>query len=158
MASLSLALFQTGRSRSTILRGNTQGSVHRLRASITFIDSKQSKRSRCGANTFTFAEMMHPVSLESDLASPNESRLRRRHMMYNGMNDLIQMADFFDLIGASNRDKIRYIKLEINVYSLFLGHTPFPTHKICYSAQSLLGGGVSEPDVYAQILHWRLTC
>ena len=96
-----------------------------------------------GANTFTFAETMHPVAVESDLASPNESRLRRRDLLYDGMNDLIQMADFFDHIGASNRAKIRHIKLEINVHSLFLGYVPFPSH---YTGYFALGtGGILDP-------------
>ena len=93
-----------------------------------------------GANTFTFAETMHPVSPESALAP---SRLRRRVIRYGGMNDLLQMADFLDLIGASNRAKIRRIKLEFNVHSLFLGFNPFPTHEISYSAQPLLARGAN---------------
>ena len=95
-----------------------------------------------GANTFTSAETMHPVSAESALASPNV-RLRLRIIRYDGMNDLLQMADFLDLIGASNRAKIRRIKLEINVHSLFLGYISFPTHEISYSAQALLARGAN---------------
>ena len=61
------------------------------------------------------------------------------------------MTDFFDLIGASNRAKIRYIKIEIDVHSLFLGNVPFSAHYISYAANTLLGRGASEPDVHAQM-------
>ena len=41
------------------------------------------------ANTFTFAEVMHPTAANSNLESPNESRLRPRIVLYSGMNDIL---------------------------------------------------------------------
>ena len=50
------------------------------------------------------------------------------------------MKEFFNLIGASNRAKIRHLKIEINVHSLFLGYFSFPTHTIHVSRPLLAHG------------------
>ena len=60
------------------------------------------------ANTFTFAETMHPVRAISSLELPENRQLVRRLLSYGGMNDMLQMKDFFTQIGPSNRAKIRH--------------------------------------------------
>ena len=78
-----------------------------------------------GVNTFTFSERMQPVAAESCLdALLCASRLRWHLVTHNGTNDIVQMEDFFNLIDASNRAKIRHINIEIAVLSLFQ-QTPF---------------------------------
>ena len=87
-----------------------------------------------GANTFTFAETMHPVRANANLSLPEERKLVHRLLSYGGMNDILQMKDFFQMIGVANRLKIRHLKIEIDVHSVFLGYVPFPDHYTGYSA------------------------
>ena len=53
------------------------------------------------------------------------------------MNDILQLKDFFELIGALNRAKIRHIKIEIDVHSVFLGYVLIPSHYTGYSAYAM---------------------
>ena len=55
-----------------------------------------------GVNTFAFSEPTHPVRAESYLELPEERQLLRRLLLYGGTNDIVQMKDFLNLIGASN--------------------------------------------------------
>ena len=43
-------------------------------------------------------------------------------ILYGGVNDLLQMKDFFKFIGPSNVAKIKHIKIEIGAQSV--GRTP----------------------------------
>ena len=96
-----------------------------------------------GVNTFAFAETMHPIRANASLDFPEHKKLVRRLAVYGGMNDLLQMKDFFNLIGASNLAKIRHIKIEIDVHSVFLGYVPTPS---LYTGYSALGpGGILGP-------------
>ena len=93
-----------------------------------------------GVNTFAFVETMHPVRANAYLELPDEWKLLRHLILYrekvsatstssiyailyqlpenkiylyvDGMNDILQMKDFFKLINASNRAKIRHIKID----------------------------------------------
>ena len=95
------------------------------------------------ANTFAFGETMHPVRANSSLELPEHNKLLRRLIIHGGMNDILQLKDFFVLIGASNLAKIKHIKIEIDVHSVFLGHVPFPTF---YTGYSAIGpGGILSP-------------
>ena len=80
-----------------------------------------------GVNTFAFAETMHPIRANASLDFLENRKLVRRLAVYGGMSDLLQMKDFFNLIGASNLAKIRHIKIEIDVLSVFLGYVPTPS-------------------------------
>ena len=48
-----------------------------------------------GANTFLFTKTMHPVRANSALEFPENKRLLDRLLWYGGMNDMLQMRDFF---------------------------------------------------------------
>lgn len=96
-----------------------------------------------GVNTFAFTETMHPIRVNASLKLPEHGKLVRRLAVYDGMNDLLQMKDFFNLIGVLNLAKIRHIKIEIDVHSVFLGYVPTPS---LYTGYSALGpGGVLGP-------------
>ena len=43
-----------------------------------------------------------------------QEKLFRHLILYGGMNDFLQMKDFFKLIGPSNVAKIKQIKVEID--------------------------------------------
>ena len=81
---------------------------------------------------------MHPGRANSSLELPKHRKLVRRLAVYGGMNDLLQMKDCFNLIGVSNLAKIRHIKIEIDVHSVFLGYVPIPS---LYTGYSALGPG-----------------
>ena len=69
---------------------------------------------------------MRPERANAYLESPEERKLLRRLILYGGMNDILQMKDFFQLIGTSNRLKIRHIKIEVDVHLVFLEYVRFP--------------------------------
>ena len=54
------------------------------------------------------------------------------------------MEDFFKLIDATNRAKIRHIKIEIDVHSVFPGYVPFPSHYTGYSAYAMQQNSMSS--------------
>lgn len=59
---------------------------------------------------------------------------------------MLQMKDFFKAISASNRAKIRHLKIEFDAQSAFLGHLPFPHHCTGYSGYSaVVLGGILAP-------------
>lgn len=95
-----------------------------------------------GVNTFTFGERMHPVAADSCLdSSPYKSILRWRVVQWDVISDILQMTDFFDLTGGSNRVKIRHIKIEIDVHSLFLGYVPCSLERQSMCIEPLEDGG-----------------
>ena len=91
-----------------------------------------------GANNFTFTETMHPIRANSALELPENKRLLRRLISYGGMNDMLQMGDFFQQIGPSNLAKIRHLKIEIDTQSVFLGYVPVPSNYRGYSGYSAI--------------------
>ncbi|KAK0514752.1 hypothetical protein JMJ35_003369 [Cladonia borealis] len=93
------------------------------------------------ANTFAFAETMRPIRANTSLELPQEAKLLHRLVVCGGMNDLLQMKEFFTLIGPSNLAKIEHIKLEIDAQSAFFGYVPIPSHYTGYSGYSTLGVG-----------------
>ena len=94
-----------------------------------------------GVNHFAFTETMHPVVANANLVSPDKRELARRLIHFGDTNDILQMKVSLNLIGASNWAKIRHIKIEIDVHSLFLGYCPLAGNNIGYSAQGR-GAGI----------------
>ena len=91
-----------------------------------------------GTNTFLFTETMHPVRANSALEFPENKQLLDRLLWYGGMNDMLQMQDFFHHIGPLNLAKIRHIKFEIDIQSVFLGYVRFPINYRGYSGYSAI--------------------
>ena len=106
-----------------------------------------------GANTFTFEETMHPVRANSSLSLPEDRKLLSRLLSHGGMNDLLQMKDFFQGIGVANRLKIRHLKIEIDVHSVFLGYVPFPHLYTGYSAIGPSGNLTSGGNLVCEAIN-----
>ena len=104
-----------------------------------------------GANTFLFTETMHPVRANSALEFPENKRLLDRLLWYGGMNDMLQMRDFFQQIGPSNLAKIRHLKLEIDTHAVFLGYVRFPINYRGYSGYSAIN--LSGMLLYKSVPH-----
>ena len=97
-----------------------------------------------GSNIFQFAEMLHPHPTEAlanvDPKSPRHKLLLERISLFGGMSDMLQMKDFFDMIGASNQAKMKRIRIQINVDSRFIEHSPSSSG---YAGYSLTGKGAN---------------
>ena len=85
-------------------------------------------------NTFAFIVNIYPIRANAYLELLKERKSRQRLLFYSSMNDILQIKDFFKLIGVSNRAKIRHIKIEIDVHLVFLGYVPLPSHYTSYCA------------------------
>ena len=97
-----------------------------------------------GINVFHFTENLHPLPTNAfanaDVESPRHQLLLGRISLFGGMSDLLQMKDFYDMIGASNRAKMKHIRIQINVDSRFIEHAPSPCG---YAGFSLTGKGAN---------------
>ena len=97
-----------------------------------------------GINVFHFTENLHPLPTNAfanaDMESPRHELLLGRISLFGGMSDLLQMKDFYDMIGASNRAKMRHVRIQLNVDSRFIEHAPSPC---AYADFSLTGKGAN---------------
>ena len=97
-----------------------------------------------GSNIFQFVETLHPLPTNAfanvDPESPRHKLLLERISLFGGMSNMLQMKDFFDMIGVSNRAKMKHIRIQINVDSRFIEYAPSSSG---YAGFSLTGKGAN---------------